>query len=171
MKARVTDNSQTPEEIRITPQTLSDGTVLCGLILRFLHNRTKENMMAVLGCLRDSNVFVPAQVSTDGETLETNGADNPVMFPVKHHIKFTPQLYKATDGNIYMPFYSRRENAHQKNLEGASLVNLPYIQLVEMLGNYSECSRFVIDPKLYNVILDEDLIRISTQLPSRLAQK
>ena len=50
---------ETPgEKITITPEMLRDGTVLCGLIIRFINNRTKENMLAVLSCLRDSNVFV-----------------------------------------------------------------------------------------------------------------
>ena len=168
----MTDNSRSvPEQIKITPESLRDGTVLCGFVLRFLNNRSKENMFTLLSCLRDSNVFVPAEVNLDGGDMTVPAGDNPVMFPVQHKIRFKPQLYKATDGNVYMPFYTRQENAKPSELKGASLVNLPYMQLVDMLADNPEVSRFVIDPKLYNVILDEELVRISKELPSRLSKR
>ena len=172
MKARVTGENDSPktEKFRITPEMLKDGTVLCGLVIRFLHNQNEENMFSLLSCLRDSNVFVPCEVNMNGADLKIQG-DNPVIFPAKHKIQFKPQLYKATDGNVYMPFYTRKENAKPSELGGASLVNLPYEKLVEMLGDNDECSRFVIDPKLYNVILNEDLVRISMELPSRLGKR
>lgn len=174
MKARISGNGDVkkPEKVKITAESLKDGAVLCGLIVRFINNRSKENMFSVLSCLRDSNVFVPCEVNMDGRDMEIGGnGDNPVMFPVKHKVAIKPQLYKATDGNVYMPFYSRQENAKPSELNGASLVNLPYEQLVQMLKDNDECSRFVVDPKLYNVVLDEDLIRISMELPSRLSKR
>ena len=162
---------ETPgEKITITPEMLRDGTVLCGLIIRFINNRTKENMLAVLSCLRDSNVFVPCAVYMNDRDMEVlGGSDNIIAFPVKHKITIKPQLYSATDGNVYMPFYSRRENAKPSELKGASLVNLPYMQLVKMFENNDDCNGFVVDPKLYNVVLDEELIKASARIPSKLS--
>ena len=115
----------------VTPEMLKNGDVLCGLVVRFIKDRNKENMFALLSCLRDSNLFVPAVVNTDAMSTDTNGAaDNPVMFPAKGTITVTPQYYKAKDGNIYMPVYSRMENARQENLKGASLVNMPYANVL-----------------------------------------
>ena len=156
------------EQPIITPEMLRDGTVLCGLIVRFINNRSNENMMAVLSCLRDSNVFVPCTVNEGGSSVEAM-ADNPVIFPAMQRLEIKPQLYRAKDGNAYLPFYSRRENARRQYLQGASLVNMPYLKAVEMLSSIEMCSRFVVDPHLYNVTLDEDLIKISTELPSRLS--
>ena len=166
MKANVNDSS---EKIKITPEMLKNGDVLAALILRFLNNRSKENMMSVFMCLREGNVFIPADVQMNGNDLKIGGAgDNPIMFPASHQIQIKPQFYKATDGKIYMPLYSRRENAKPSELKGVPLVNLPYLKCVEMLEENDMCSRFVIDPKLYNVVLDEDLIEISKSFPSRL---
>lgn len=170
MKARISGGGEPPKDVKVTPEMLRDGTLLCGFVLRFLHNRNKENMFTLLSCLRDSNVFVPCEVNMSAEDFKAMG-ENPVMFPASHKIEIKPQLYKATDGNIYMPFYTRQENAKQSELQGASLVNLPYEKLVEMLKDNDECSQFVIDPKLYNVVLDEELVRISMELPSRLSKK
>lgn len=169
MKARISGEAAR-EEIKVTADALRDGTVLCGLVLRFINNRNQENMFSLLSCLRDSNVFVPCEVSLDGQPELTKIGDGPVMFPAKQNVKIVPQLYKATDGNIYLPFYTRQENVKPSELHGASLVNMPYMQLVEMLKDYDDCSRFVVDPKLYNVVLDEDAIRVSAELPSRLSR-
>jgi len=164
-----TDN--TPKTFKVTPEMLKNGDVLCGLIIRFLHNRTKENMFSLLSCLRDSNVFVPSTISADPTMTEVGGkGDNPIMFPVKQSIKITPQVYKATDGNLYIPLYSRQVNVRPEYLKGASLVNMPYTECLKILKNAEGCSRFVLDPHLYNVVLDEDLVRISGQLPSRLSK-
>ena len=176
MKANVSgggsNGSAKNEKVKITPEMLKDGTVLCGLVLRFINNRNQENMFSLLSCLRDSNVFVPCEVNMNGSDLEIAGkGDNPVMFPAKHKITIKPQLYRDKDGVVYMPFYTRQENAKQKDLQGASLVNLPYEKLVEMLGDNDECGSFVVDPYLYNVVLDEDLVRISMELPSRLSKR
>lgn len=170
MKAN-TNGSNPSGNIKITPEMLKNGDVLAALILRFLNNRTKENMLSVLSCLRDGNVFLPAKVTMNGNDMKIGGlGDNPVMFPVQHKITIKPQLYKATDGNVYIPLYSRKENARSEHLKGAALVNLPYLKCVEMLEENEACSRFVIDPHLYNIVLDEELVAISKKLPSRLSK-
>lgn len=166
------NTQSTSKKFKVTPEMLKNGDVLCGLVIRFLHNRTKENMFSLLSCLRDSNVFVPSTISADPTMTEVGGkGDNPIMFPVKQSLKITPQIYKATDGNLYIPIYSRQENVRHENLKGASLVNMPYTECLKILKNAEGCSRFVLDPHLYNVVLDEDLVRISGQLPSRLSTK
>lgn len=170
-KKNTPDTQNTSNTFKVTAEMLKNGDVLCGLIIRFLHNRTKENMFSLLSCLRDSNVFVPSNLSAEPNTAEIGGkGDNPIMFPVKQSIKITPQIYKATDGNLYMPLYSRQVNARPEHLKGASLVNMPYTECLKMLKNAQGCSRFVLDPHLYNVVLDEDLVRISGELPSRLSK-
>lgn len=174
MKANInnsasTNSSPSAKGFTVTPEMLANGDVLCGLAVRFVKNRNKENMFSLLSCLRDSNLFVPANVTTDTNNMEIGGKGaNPVMFPVKNTITVKPQLYKAADGHIYMPLYTRKENARAEHLKGASLVNMPYENCLELLAASEDCTRFVLDPHLYNIVLDEDLIRISQKLPSRL---
>ena len=156
----------------VTPEMLKSGEVLCGLVVRFIKNRNKENMFSLLSCLRDSNLFVPANVTTNADNLDLNGKKgNSVMFPAKGTLTVKPQYYKAKDGFVYLPLYTRMENARQSNLKGASLVNMPYENCLEMLEASEDCTRFLLDPYLYNVVLDEDLIRISKKLPSRLKRQ
>ena len=177
MKANVNgsagnNKSTSGKGFAVTPEMLKNGDVLCGLVVRFIKNRNKENMFSLLSCLRDSNLFVPATVTTDAKNVDPSGSiDNPVMFPAKGTVTITPQYYKAKDGFIYMPVYSRMENARQENLKGASLVNMPYENCLELLASSENCTRLVLDPHLYNVVLDEDLIRISKKLPSRLKRE
>lgn len=172
MNSNVNGNDNSQKNFKITPEMLKNGEVLNGLVLRFLNNRNKENMFSLLSCLRDTNVFLAANVDADAKDTEVGGkGDNPIMFPVKQKITITPQIYKATDGMLYIPIYSRKENARQEHLKGSSLVNLPFMNCISILKDYEDCSRFVLDPHLYNVILDEDLIRITQKLPSMLGNQ
>ncbi len=174
MKANVNGSSEnnkgsSAKGFTVTPEMLASGEVLCGFVIRFINNRTKENMFSLLSCLRDSNLFVPANVTANAENIDLEGNKaNPVMFPAKSSITIKPQYYKGADGFVYMPVYTRMENARQEYLKGASLVNMPYENCLELLKASEDCTRFVLDPHLYNVVLDEDLIRISQKLPSRL---
>ena len=77
-------------------------------------------------------------------------------------------MMKAADGYNYVPLFSREINAKAGQLKDYSLVNLPYIKCIDMLAQLDNCSRFVIDPFLYNFVLTENLIDISKKLPSRL---
>lgn len=151
-------------DFKITPEALKNGDVLCALIIRFLNNRSEENLLSVLSCLRDSNVFMPAQVSVGGG----KAIPNPVLFPTVQNVIVKPQLLKAKDGNVYIPLFSREINAKAGELKQATLVNLPYMNCVEMLSQTEDCGRFVIDPFLYNFVMDEKLIEVSRQIPSRL---
>lgn len=169
MKANV-NRENSSKKFKVTPEMLQNGELLSALILRFLNNRNKENMFTVLSCLRDSNVWLPATVTADGENLEVGEAsENPIMFPAKQKIVIKPQVYKAKDEKLYVPIYSRRENVKSENLKGASLVNIPFEKCIEVLGGIEGCERFVLDPHIYNVVLDEDLVRIAQKLPSRLS--
>ncbi len=166
------NNGNAQKKVKVTPEMLKNGELLSALILRFLNNRNKENMFTVLSCLRDSNVWLPATVTMDEKDLEVGGeGDNPVMFPVKQKMIVKPQIYKAKDDKLYVPIYSRKENVKSENLKGASLVNLPYEKCIDLLAEIEGCDRFVLDPHLYNVVLDEDLVRISQKLPSRLSKQ
>ncbi len=165
------NNNQEIKRIKVTPEALKNGTVLCGLILRFLHNRTKENMFSVLSCLKDSAVWIPAKISMDGKDVDTLGLnENGIMQPIKGRFTVRPQILKTKDGNIIMPIYSRRENIKGENIKGFSIANIPYDKCLEMLDGIENCDQIVVDPYLYNVVLDEDLIKISKRLPSRLQQ-
>ena len=174
MKANVNgssgnSNGSSAKGFTVTPEMLASGEVLCGFVVRFINNRNKKNMFSLLSCLKDSNLFVPANVTANAENINMEGNKaNSVMFPAKSSIIIKPQFYKGADGFVYMPVYTRKENARQEYLKGASLVNMPYENCLELLEANKDCTRLVLDPHLYNVILDEDLIRISKKLPSRL---
>lgn len=167
-----TEKENTTQTVKVTAEALKNGTVLCALILRFLNNRTKENMFSVLSCLKDSDVWIPAKISMNGQNVDTMGLqDNGIMQPVKGSFTVRPQVLKTKDGEIIMPVYSRRENIKKENIPGFSIANLPYEKCVEMLSGIENCSKIVVDPYLYNVILDEDLIEISKKLPSQIGRK
>lgn len=158
------NKNSSSENIKITPEALANGDVLCALIVRFLKNRTEENMMSVLFCLRDSHVFMPAEITIGGNKIDTSQP----IYPAVQNVVIKPQLMKAADGNNYIPLFSREINAKAGELKKANLVNLPYIKCVDILEEAENCSRFVIDPFLYNFVLTENAVDISKHLPSRL---
>ena len=162
--ASPTNKNLSSDNVKITPEALANGDVLCALIVRFLKNRTEENMMSVLFCLRDSNVFMPADVTIGGKEIDKSLP----IYPTVQNISVKPQLMKAADGNYYIPRFSREINAKAGELKKANLVNLPYMKCIDILENTKMCKRFVIDPYLYNFVLTENAIDISKKLRSRL---
>ena len=159
-----TNKNSSSDKVKITPEALANGDVLCALIVRFLKKRTEENMMAVLFCLRDSNVFMPAEVTIGGKEIDKSMP----IYPAVQNISIKPQLMKAADGNYYIPLFSREINAKAGELKKANLVNIPYMKCIDILENTKICTRFVIDPYLYNFVLTENVVNISKNLPSRL---
>lgn len=158
------NSNKNSDNVKITPEALANGDVLCALIVRFIKNRTQENMMSVLFCLRDSNVFMPAEVTIGGNKIDTSQP----IYPAVQNVVIKPKLMKAADGFNYVPLFSREINAKAGELKKADLVNLPYLKCVEILEGIENCGRFVIDPYLYNFVLTENAVDISKQLPSRL---
>ena len=158
------DSNKNLNNVKITPEALANGDVLCALVVRFLKNRTRENMMSVLFCLRDSNVFMPAEITIGGNKID---ASKPI-YPAVQNVVIKPRLMKAADGNYYIPLFSREINAKAGELKKANLVNLPYMKCIDILENTKMCKRFVIDPYLYNFVLTENAIDISKKLRSRL---
>lgn len=175
MKANINANSNKdngqPKSVKVTAESLKDGTVLNALILRFLNNRNQENMFSVLTCLRDSCVWVPALVNMNGEDMQKlMKKDNPIAIPVKHSMMVKPQIITTKDGELFVPVYSRRENIKSENIKGFSIINIPYVKLLEMIDGMKDCNMIVIDPYLNNLVLDENLISVSKKLPSRLSK-
>ncbi len=152
------------EKIKITAEALKNGDVLCALIVRFIHNRNEANMMSVLHCLRDSNVFMAVDVAV---SREGEAPSEPIVL-VKRQLMVQPKILSAADGFNYVPLFSREINSKAGLLKNAQLVNLPYLKCIEMLRGMDNCSRFVVDPFLYNFVLTENLIDISSKLPSKL---
>ena len=152
------------DKVKITAETLKNGDVLCALIVRFIHNRNEANMMSVLHCLRDSNVFMAADVAVSNE----GGAPTEPIILVKRKVMIKPKMLVAADGYNYVPIFSREINSKAGLLKDAQLVNLPYLKCIEMLNEMDDCRRFVVDPFLYNFVLTENLIDISSKLPSKL---
>lgn len=162
-------NTNETTTIKVTAEALKNGTVLCALILRFLHDRSRENMFSVLSCLKDSDIWIPAVISMNGQNVDTLGLqDNGIMQPVKGRFTVRPQIIKTKDEKLIMPIYSRRENIKPENIKGFSVANLPYTKCLEMLEGIEGCNEIIVDPYLYNLLLDEDLIKISQKLPSQL---
>ena len=158
------NGASSSDNFKVTAEALKNGDVLCALIVRFMKNRNEQNMISLLSCLRDSNVFMPGEVAVSGKGII---ADQPI-YPAVQNVVIKPKMMKAVDGYYYVPLFSREINAKAGKLKNFSLVNLPYLKCVDMLEQLDNCSRFVIDPFLYNFVLTENLIDISKQIPSRL---
>lgn len=169
------DNSKNtaPDRVQFAKEALKSGEVLSALVLRFLNNRNKENMLSLLSCLRDSSVWIPARIKTaDGTDPQIPKlADSTAIFPAKQSLIIKPQIYKASDGTLYMPIYSRRENMKKEYIQDFAAVNVPYFKCLQMLDGMQNCNRLVLDPHLYNVPIDESLIDITKKLPSRLPKE
>ncbi len=146
-------------------EALRNGEVLNVFAQRFSSDRTKENMIGVLSCLRDTFVFVPAKVKVDGiDPAELAAKGNPVMLPAKKAIAISPQILASSGGDRCIPIYSLKEHIQKDKLMGYSVINMPYVKVVEMMRSLGKCDKLVLDPFSYNIMLTEKLIDISLKL-------
>ncbi len=97
-------------------ETLKSGRVLKTLIERFEKDRTKENLIPVLHCLRDSFVWIPGTLrmsDTDAEKFKNSQVGDTVT--IDEVMKFEPDILQNGEDKFYPVFSSIEEMGEYGN--------------------------------------------------------
>jgi len=100
----------------IKRETLKNGMVLKALIERFGNDRTKQNLIPVLHCLRDSFVWIPGTMrvsDTDAEKFLNSHAGDTVT--TSDVMRFEPDILINGEDKFYPVFSSIEEMGEYGN--------------------------------------------------------
>ncbi len=141
------------EDDFIDPEELADGKVLLYLKNRFRSNTIRENVIPMLGCLRDSVVFVPLKESPRG-TL-------PGRRP-------QPDLLAAPDGGRFLPVFSQREQIPPDYAESFVIAPMNAMDCLSLAHAEENVLGLVLDAFTEQVILPFEIADAMEDFPSRL---
>ena len=97
-------------------ETLKSGRVLKALIEQFENDRTKQNLISVLHCLRDSFVWIPGTLrmsDADVEKFQNSQVGDTVT--TDEIMKFEPDILQNGEDKFYPVFSSIEEMGEYGN--------------------------------------------------------
>ena len=97
-------------------ETLNNGRVLKILIEEFANDRTKDNLIPVLHCLRDSFVWIPGTMrmsNDDAEKFINSRAGDTIT--TNNVMKFEPDILQNGENKFYPVFSSVEEMGEYGN--------------------------------------------------------
>ena len=107
-------------------ETLNNGRVLKILIEEFANDRTKDNLIPVLHCLRDSFVWIPGTMrlsNDDAEKFINSRAGDTIT--TNNVMKFEPDILQNGEDKFYPVFSSIEEmGEYGNNFSKVDFINL-----------------------------------------------
>ena len=118
----------------IDPKELEDGKVLLYLKHRFCDNAVRENLIPLLGCMRDSVLFVPFHPAG-----ETPVPASPVPY------RMVPDILKDPSGNGFLPVFSQVQQLPPDYAEQFSITPLKAMDCLALAHQTEGVAGLVLD--------------------------
>lgn len=120
-------------------------------VAKFVSDRTRENLNAVLAHLQknDTLVTIGAQVITGAEDEDKLKTDGRVK--LEQPLKINPMLLTDGKGETVFPIFTGSDAMPTDMRDKNTKVNLPFANCVEMIGAIKNVETFVIDPYTANI--------------------
>lgn len=153
----------------INQETLEDGRVLLHLKHRFAENKTQQNLVAVLSCLRDSSVYVPLEETLSDEEMELLQNMKPgdkISMELIERCK--PQIMQK-DGKFYFPMFSNMDQVPEEWKE-RSIFYLPVLKCIALAKTFEKVTGMVLDVFTEPMVLDYNLVDLIPQIKSKSIQ-
>lgn len=138
-----------------TTRELSDGSVLKHLMRTFTQNDSLEVRQALMQCLRDSTVTVPAQrvdpVVAAIAPVRDDGTTDPLV--MDNGSTYRPSILENDSGERWFPTFSSPAEVDEQVARQVTLLQLPMAQCVEMARTRGGLSGIVVNVFSENLIL------------------
>lgn len=153
----------------IKPEELEDGRVLLYLKGQFMEENSQENLLALLSCIRDSQLIIPMK-------LTARKADKEITIKTKDggtektdkKIIMKPDILKQ-GGKSYLPVFSNYIQLPADYAKDFTVVNMTFPGCVDLAHEYENLSGIVLDAFTIPFIIDFNLSDIILKIDSRLA--
>lgn len=133
---------------KVTRESLENGKVLKVIADMFLKDRNKKTLFTLLSCLRDSIVWIPANVemSERDEKELLDHAEVGRIFTNQDPITYKPDILESPDGLKWLPMFSSKDEVIGDYKDYPfSYVPVDVINCVRMAHKYG-ANGVVLDP-------------------------
>lgn len=158
----------------VTKEQLQDGRVLSYLIRQFVKEPNKDNLILVMRCLRDSDVWVPMTVEVSKEDQKKlDKAQRGEEVSTKEPICLKPQTVAIQDGSECLPVFSRKEEIPNHYKTNFSIVNLSFMECIQLVRHMANVEHVVLNgfTNGQSIKLGEERLSVIERLPSEIVQK
>ena len=148
-------------------EMLKSGRVLKALIEQFENNRTKENLIPVLHCLRDSFVWIPGTLrmsDTDAEKFLNSQAGDTVT--TDEVMKFEPDILQNGEDKFYPVFSSIEEMGEYGN--NFSKVEKHFFEAMSYANGKPETVGIVVNAFSMPFVVPKDWFEIIGSFPTNI---
>lgn len=147
------------------PSELADGLVLKHLMGLFAQEGTTETRDALMQCLRDSMVVVPADEVDDSTTPGTDDATGGTLI-IDSDKAYRPNILENARGDHWLPAFTSPDEVNPQVRDRATLLTLPLTQCIDVARSHGGLSGIVVNVFSENLILPGRTCDYIAKLPS-----
>ena len=157
----------------IKRELLSNGKVLRAFVSRFEKDRTEQNFLNVLVCLRDSYVWIPYYA--EAKQQDKNSKKKRWFFgrkkqePAKSNddVRLVPDML-TSGGVLVMPVFSSEDQMGEVYKGRAKTVRVHFLEAMAIALVHSQIEAIVLDAFTRPFMLEKDLFPVVKGLPTQM---
>ncbi len=153
-------------EKKVSAEVLKNGKVLTELIRRFHEEKSEANLLAVLSCLRDSQVLLPLRAGrAQAKPVQLRFGQAPKKDTEE---ELQPDVLATEDGKRFLPIFSQVEQMPEDYATEYPTIRLPMLECIRMAEEWAELDGIIVNPYTQIVAIEKDVLAVIRSLPSRL---
>ena len=150
-------------------ETLESGNVLKALIEQYLDDQKEENLFPVLGCLRDSFVWIPGRmILSEADMAKFANAKEGDILSNDDVIKFEPDILQNGEYKFYPVFSSAEEMGEYGN--GFSKVQKHFFEAMNFALGKEETVGIVVNAFSTPFIVPKEWFDLIGQIPTNIEE-
>ena len=150
-------------------ETLESGKVLKALIMQYLEDQKEENLFPVLGCLRDSFIWIPGRmIFSESDREKFANAKEGDTISNDDVIKFEPDILQNGEYKFYPVFSSTEEMGEYGN--GFSKVQKHFFEAMNYAMGKEETVGIVVNAFSTPFIVPKEWFDLIGQIPTNIEE-
>ena len=148
-------------------EALENGNVLKALIMRYLNDQKEENLFPVLGCLRDSFVWIPGRmIMSEVDMQKFANAQKGDTISNDEVIKFEPDILQNGEYKFYPVFSSAEEMREYGN--GFSKVEKHFFEAMNFAMGKEETVGIVVNAFSTPFVVPKEWFDLIGKIPTNI---
>lgn len=151
-------------------ETLESGNVLKALIAQYLNDQKEENLFPVLGCLRDSFIWIPGRmILSEADMAKFANAKEGDILSNDEVIRFEPDILQNGEYKFYPVFSNADEMGEYGN--GFSKVQKHFFEAMNYAMGKEETVGIVVNAFTTPFIVPKEWFDLIAQIPTNIEEE